>query len=46
MKMEISVAEALELINEIREQPGNLFEMIRADVKQSVSRYMSELMDV
>ena len=46
MKMEITVTEALELINEIRKQPGNLFEMIRADVKQSVSRYMSELMDV
>jgi putative transposase len=46
MKMEITVAEALELINGIRKQPGNLFEMIRADVKQSVSRYMSELMDV
>lgn len=46
MKMEITVAEALELINEIRNQPENLFEMIRADVKQSVSRYMSELMDV
>ena len=46
MKMGITVAEALELINEIRKQTGNLFEMIRADVKQSVSRYMSELMDV
>lgn len=46
MKMEITVTEALELINEIRKHPGNLFEMIRADVKQSVSRYMSELMDV
>ena len=46
MKMEITVAEALELINEIRKQPGSLFEMIRADVKKSVSRYMSELMDV
>lgn len=46
MKMEITVAEAFELINEIRKQPGNLFEMIRADVKQSVSLYMSELMDV
>ena len=45
MKMEITVAEALELINEIRKQPDNLFEMIRADVKQSVGRYMSELMN-
>lgn len=46
MKMEITVAEALELINEIRKQPENLFEMIRTDVKQTVGRYMSELMDV
>ena len=46
MKMEITVAEALEMINEIRKQPDNLFEMIRADVKQSVSRYISELMDI
>ena len=46
MKMEITVAEALEIINEIRKQPDNLFEMIRADVKQSVSRYISELMDI
>ena len=46
MKLEITVAEALELINGIRNQPGNLFEMIRADVKQSVGQYMSELMDV
>jgi putative transposase len=45
MKMEITVTEALELINEIRKQPSDLFEMIRADVKESVGRYMSELMD-
>lgn len=45
MKMEISVTEALELINEIRKQPNDLFEMIRADVKESVGRYMSELMN-
>ena len=45
MKMEITVTEALELINEIRKQPNDLFEMIRADVKESVGRYMSELMD-
>jgi hypothetical protein len=41
MKLEISVTEALELINEIRQQPNDLFEMIRADVKESVGRYMS-----
>jgi len=45
MKMEITVTEALEMINEIRKQPSDLFEMIRTDVKASVGRYMSELMD-
>ena len=45
MKMEITVTEALELISEIRKQPNDLFEMIRADVKESVGQYMSELMD-
>ena len=45
MKMVITVTEALELINEIRKQPSDLFEMIRTDVKESVGHYMSELMD-
>ena len=45
MKMEITITEAMELINEIRKNPKDLFEMIRADVKESVGRYMSELMD-
>ena len=35
----------MELINEIRQHPKDLFEMIRADVKESVGQYMSELMD-
>jgi hypothetical protein len=39
--MEITVTENLEMINEIRKQPDNLFEMIRADLKQSVSRCIS-----
>jgi putative transposase len=45
MKMEISVTEAMELINEIRQQPDSLFEMIRGTVKQNVGKYLSELMD-
>ena len=45
MKMEITVTEALEMINEIRKQPDDLFEMIRTDVRQSVGHYLSELMD-
>jgi putative transposase len=45
MKMEISVAEAVELINEIRKQPDSLFEMIRANVKENVGQYLCELME-
>ena len=45
MKMEISVAEALEMINAIRKQPDDLFEMIRTDVKQSVGQFISDLME-
>ena len=46
MKLEVSVTEAVELINQIRQQPESLFEMIRSDVKQSVGRYLSTLMDM
>ena len=46
MKLEITIAEALELINEIRKQPKDLFEMIRADVKKNVGQYMTDLMDI
>ena len=45
MKMEITVAEVVGLINGIREQSDSLFEMIRADVKDSVGTYLSELME-
>jgi putative transposase len=44
MKMEITVAEAMELINEIR-HPDGLFEMIRGKVKDTVGQYLSELME-
>ena len=45
MKMEITVAEAVELINQIHKQPDSLFEMIRATVKENVGQYLSELME-
>ena len=45
MKLDVSVAEAVELIKEIREQPEGLFEMIRVNVKESVGQYLSELME-
>jgi putative transposase len=44
MKMEITVTEAVELINQIRQEPGSLFEMIRTAVKENVGQYLSELM--
>lgn len=45
MKMEISVAEVRELINEIRHQPeGGLFDMIRQNVKETVAQYLTSLM--
>ena len=45
MKMDISVAEVMELINEIRQEPDNLFQMIRANVKESVGHYLTELLE-
>lgn len=45
MKMEISIAEVHDLINEIRDQPkGSLFDMIRENVKETVSQYLTSLM--
>ena len=45
MKLEVTVPEVLELIKEIKNHSGNLFEMIRVNVKETVGRYLSELMD-
>lgn len=45
MKMEISAAEVHDLINEIRDQPkGSFFDMIRENVKEPVSQYLTSLM--
>ena len=44
MNVEISVPEVLSLIKEIQGQPERLFEMIRVDMRQSVGRYLSEMM--
>jgi len=45
MKMEITVAEVIDLINEIKHKPESLFEMIRANVQETVGQYLSTLMD-
>jgi putative transposase len=45
MKIEITVAEVFDLINEIKQRPQSLFEMIRANVQETVGQYLSSLMD-
>ena len=45
MKMEITVAEVFDLINKIKQKPQSLFEMIRANVQETVGQYLSFLMD-
>ena len=46
MRMEVTVTEVVELINQIRHEPESLFEMIRANVRETVGHYLSGLMDV
>lgn len=45
MKVEISVPEVVSIFKEIQERPEELFEMIRADIRQSVGDYLSSMMD-
>lgn len=45
MKMEITVPEVMDLIKEIRKEPGSLFEMIRSNVQETVGQYLTSLMD-
>jgi len=42
MKLELTVPEVVDLIKQIQEQPGNLFEMIRVNVKETVGQYLSD----
>ena len=45
MNLDITIAEVIDLIKQMHEQPENLFEMIRVNVKETVGHYLSELMD-
>ncbi len=38
MKLEMTVPEVRELINEIRQEPGSLFDMIRVNIQESVGQ--------
>ena len=46
MKVEISVAEVVNIFKEIQEQPESLFEMIRIEIRENIGKYLSGLMDV
>jgi len=44
VKVEISVAEVVQVFKEIQEQPEKILEMIKADMPQAVGGYLSEIM--
>ena len=44
MKVELSVPEAVEMFKAIHKQPEMIFDLIRADVKETVGHYLSTLM--
>ena len=46
MKVEISVPEVVSIFKEIQEQPENIFEMIRVEIRENVGEYLSRLMDM
>ena len=45
MKLQISVPEVVNIFKEIKEQPDQLYEMIRADIRETIGQYLSSLMD-
>ena len=45
MKLKISVPEVVGIFKEIQEQPEKLYEMIRADIRETIGQYLSGLMD-
>jgi putative transposase len=46
VKMELTVTEVVDLINQIRNEPESLFQMIRTNVQETVGKYLSGLMDM
>ncbi|MBW1962977.1 MAG: transposase [Deltaproteobacteria bacterium] len=46
MKIEMSVAEVVSLFKEIQDQPKQIFEMIRVEIRENVGQYLSKLMEV
>jgi len=45
MKLEITVAEIADIFKVIQERPEQLFEMIRLDIRDTVGKYLTAMMD-
>ena len=45
MKLEVTVSEIADIFKEIQERPGQLFEMIRLDIKEVVGNYLTAMMN-
>jgi len=45
MRIEISVPEVVSIFKEIQQNPEQIFQMLRLDVKEMVGRYLSEMMN-
>ena len=43
MKLQISVPEVINIFKEIKEQPDQLYEMIRTDIRETIGQYLSSL---
>ena len=41
MKLEVTVSEIADIFKEIQERPGQLFDMIRLDIKEVVGKYLT-----
>ena len=46
MQLNLSVAEMIEILKEIKNNPEKLYEMMRIDVKETMGKYLSELMKI
>jgi len=44
VKVEVSVAEVVQVFKELQEQPGKILEMVRTEMPQAVGAYLSEIM--
>jgi putative transposase len=45
MKLEVTVSEIADIFKEIQERPGQLFEMIRLDIREVVGKYLTAMMN-